>query len=506
MRSLNGFRLPLFFLLLAISGFAVARRLEAAGPIVIKNRYRSDPLTLVEGKSGKAVRDPRRTSPLLVFPCDEHFFGTGPATLAFWTKTMLDYPRSAVVSAPGFKVGYNWVGKKGWPTSLDDVASVGFSGQIIKGKKRWSAGGARPKLNRWFHVALTRGKGGARLYLDGKLWKSSGRNLPAPLPGKGLVSICPQGLLDDVVILRGELSNAEVGKLYKEGRDSFKDSVAAVWDFDGDADGKIFPRADDSGCTLYWRTGKPLNMYRAACPTELELNVVNWSAEASEVTLSIHMEDLWKKVVLERTVPVKLAGRSQKIWKEKLDFADNGIFYTTLTLKRGEEVLGKKFLRIVRTIAPDVRKMPADVNFATGVVAEDFENWPEAGMKFAITRWTSWARLQNAPGAPMDFTWLEGEMDAAERNGVEVIFFTHHVPYWAAVDASIPAGGFRVAKDWKAYENYVYELARNFKGRFYALEVLNEPYCGVTVDTYLKFFEASARGLERGAPGTPLAA
>lgn len=502
-RNIRGFVAPAALIL-----WMLASGLSAAEPIKVKPTWAPLEQLFTNSPSGQAVVSQGALTDFLVYPGDTHVTGTGELTFACWRKRTIRYPImwTDLVSLPGIRTSaMKMAGDQPYYKKNGmGVTRLATSVEATREGKKWSVGYDPSPIGEWHHFAMTRGPSGLCVYVDGRLVGTQGKGLDAGFPGEGRISFAPQGELDEALLVRRELSAAEINDVMHRRRplDTIKD-VAAVWDFDGTVEARYFGAPGDSGCSLFWRTGKRLNVFRAADPTTIEFNAINWQGAATNATFRLLVETLDKRVLLDRRRDINLPAAGQRVWTEEIPPGTNGLFYVTAELVDTAGLpLDQDRFRVARTIAPDVKAIARDASFRTGVVEAGAYNWPEIGMKHFVPRSTSWGRRKFQPNEPIDWTDFDAEVDCAIRNGVDPIFMTCHIPAFEAVDGVSEEGG--MPKDWNRLREFIEEALTRYRGRIRYIEVLNEPYFTYRADEVAQFARVYREAIDKVAPETQL--
>jgi len=478
-----------------------------AEPVRVKPIHAPMAQVFIKGQTRQAVMSQGSLRAFLKYPCDANVIGTGELTFACWRKRTISNPMyGELVALPGMSTGARRMAgsQPAYKTRGMGVTDIFAAAQVTRDGKKWGAGYKPLPVGEWRHFAITRGPSGIRVYIDGVRVSSQGRNLDSGFPAKGTITFAPQGALDDAVLVRREFSAVEIGELMqRKTPPDVIEGVAAVWDFDGSVVARYHAAPDADGCSLFWRTGKRLNIFRADGPTQIEFNAVNWQPAATNAVFHFRVETLGKQVLLDRRRDVQLPAAGQRVWTEAIPPGTNGIFYASVELldKAGAKLDGATF-RFVRTIAPDVNTITRDTSFRTGVVEAGTYHWPEIGMKHVVTRSTSWGRRKHHPDKPIDWSDFDAEVECAQRNGVELVFFTAHIPAFEATDDKGGEGG--TPKNWDRQRAFIEEALARYRGRVRYIEVLNEPYHVYPPEAVAQFARVYREAIDKVAPETRL--
>lgn len=442
------------------------------------------------GKFGQAVRSPigGLESLFLWYPNDANLI-PAQGTLSAWVKPSIGASYASVFSNPYLSV-FTLIGYRGqidygakqdpdWVALLVERSYPDKEGRLQLGSSK------RLKLGEWNHVAVTFRPTETAIFIDGEPVGEGGGVAPRRDADRTFLDKltdtirfnCP-GLLDEVVLLDRVLTADEVKSLsarttpYPAGEDT-----RAMWRFDGDAKMRLPKREKASGGSLFYRTGSAYSLFRDEKGVAIKFNVINWNPTPADWFVKLKVDDMQRKRVYEKAIRVRLTGRSQKQWLQKLEGLANGRFYGTFDLAAKDGTLLDRRVSIFgKTLAPDRSKIPEDARFQVGAESYTYCNWPDNGMTFSLMRHSNWADVEPEKGK-WSWTLLDEYVKQAHEDNVHFVLGSASCPPWAVKEGhQWAAGNWEMRpKDAGDFSTYVETLARRYNGKARYFEVCNEP-------------------------------
>jgi len=296
---------------------------------------------------------------------------------------------------------------------------------------------------------------------------------PSVLDGRRATLSCRgYAYLDDVAVLDRALNDAEAQAWSGKGK-APADIDKAVFHaaFDGTRDARSACAADGDVVRLIAVPGRPEATFHGEEETELTFVAFNATSQKHSARLRLRVDDIDKKLVLEKRLAVELpAGSAAPVRVQLEEMTVNGLFWAHADLLDGETVLASAVVPFARTLALDPGRHGGDVirtGHCAGQVCAEFSTRVYA--KWHQVHYEYWRDLEYEPGK-WTFDRMDLRVDNLVKSGRIPMVMLFGTPDWYV--SKYPEDKYSYSyrmrtppDDIEPWKTYVRTVAERYRGR-----------------------------------------
>ena len=267
---------------------------------------------------------------------------------------------------------------------------------------------------------------------------------------------------------------------------------------------------------------------------KIEIAIDNtWNKKPENLQVKYKVINYDNEIVSKGQYDCEIPGATIKKQNASIDIKEAGIFNMDVSLYKGNKIINNKRISFTKVLAPI--DFPAEKTFfgshgcsymmrpPARAYTSDEKAWVEShfaalhkiGIKEVrvLDGNLAWDRVEPVKGEFSFSPATDELLELADKYNITLRFyhvFTTRQPDWVWEDGRIFKvfhDSFKAPKkafdeeEWKLYENYVYQIAKRYKGKIKFYEIANEPYqlrpWHPVRNEYIKAFN---RGIKRGDP------